>query len=156
MKLALVTDAWTPQVNGVVQTLSHTIAELRLLGMQVEVFSSEGRLTVPCPGYPEIRLAVLAARRLRARLRDFGPDALHIATARGKTLLLCSSGSGVTCLADLTEQAASKPPEPTFAETLEAAKPFESAAIERPIAEPASLQLEDIEAAISRAKRLVA
>ena len=54
MKILLVTDAWTPQVNGVVRTLKETIRHLELFGHRVEVISPEGFFTIPCPTYPEI------------------------------------------------------------------------------------------------------
>jgi 1,2-diacylglycerol 3-alpha-glucosyltransferase/glucuronosyltransferase len=80
MKLALVTDAWFPQTNGVVRTLATTVEYLQAHGVQVEVFSPQGFRTVPCPTYPEIRLALFAGRALARRLDEFGPDAIHIAT----------------------------------------------------------------------------
>ena len=58
MKLALVSDAWAPQVNGVVRTLEATVAELEARGHQVQRITPDGFRTVPCPGDPEIRLAV--------------------------------------------------------------------------------------------------
>lgn len=80
MRIAIVTDAWAPQVNGVVQTLGRTIEGLRQLGHEVQAFTANGRTTVPCPGYPEIALAVLPGRWLGRAIDDFAPDALHIAT----------------------------------------------------------------------------
>lgn len=80
MKIAIVTDAWEPQVNGVVRTLKMTARELTLLGHQVEVISPQGFRNVPCPTYPDIRLA-LATRGMVARQLDaIAPDCLHIAT----------------------------------------------------------------------------
>jgi glycosyltransferase involved in cell wall biosynthesis len=80
MKLAIVTDAWEPQVNGVVTTLTRTRAELERLGHAVAVVSPSGFRTVPCPTYPEIRLALLPRRRLEASLAELEPDAVHVAT----------------------------------------------------------------------------
>lgn len=81
MKIAICTDAWSPQVNGVVTTLSRTCEELRKAGHEVEVFSpSSGFLTFPLPSYPEIRLAFMPRRRLGKLLDAFAPDAVHIAT----------------------------------------------------------------------------
>lgn len=80
MKIVIVTDAWEPQVNGVVRTLKMTTRELTLLGHQVEVISPQGFRNVPCPTYPDIRLA-LATRSMVARQLDaIVPDCLHIAT----------------------------------------------------------------------------
>ncbi len=80
MKLALVTDAWLPQVNGVVRTLGHTVREMSAAGHQVDVISPEGFRTVPCPTYPEIRLSLFPGRELGRRLDEIAPDAVHIAT----------------------------------------------------------------------------
>jgi glycosyltransferase involved in cell wall biosynthesis len=79
MNILLVTDAWAPQVNGVVRTLERTRDSLTELGHRVTVLSPAGR-TLPCPGYPEIRLA-LRPRKLICRAMAGGPfDAVHIAT----------------------------------------------------------------------------
>ena len=80
MKLAIVTDAWEPQVNGVVTTLSRTRAELERSGHSVTVVSPSEFRTVPCPTYPEIRLALLPSRKLAASLDALEPDAVHVAT----------------------------------------------------------------------------
>lgn len=80
MKIALVSDAWTPQTNGVVKTLRMTVAGLHEMGHEVEIFHSGLFRTQACPGYPEIRLALLPYRQLAARLDQFQPDTVHIAT----------------------------------------------------------------------------
>lgn len=80
MKIALVTDAWMPQVNGVVTTLVELVRELRAAGHRVEVVEPGQFRTRPCPGYAGIDLAVAPARLLAARLDGFVPDAIHLAT----------------------------------------------------------------------------
>jgi glycosyltransferase involved in cell wall biosynthesis len=80
MKIAIATDAWSPQINGVVTTLQHTAAALEKLGHEVRVFSPQGHRTIPCPTYPEIRLALWPGKRLAAALGSFAPDAIHVAT----------------------------------------------------------------------------
>lgn len=80
MKIVIVSDAWYPQVNGVVRTLDTTASELRRLGHDVLMITPELFRTVPCPTYPEIRLALFPKHRIRRLLDDFGPDAIHIAT----------------------------------------------------------------------------
>jgi glycosyltransferase involved in cell wall biosynthesis len=80
MRLALVTDAWDPQVNGVVSTLRQTLATLESLGVDCLRISPEGFRSFPCPTYPEIRLAWAAGPTVAARLDRFNPDAIHIAT----------------------------------------------------------------------------
>ena len=80
MRLALVTDAWHPQINGVVRTLTRLSEELARRGHEVRVFSPDLFMTVPCPGYSEIRLAMLPGRKLAGLIEAYGPDAIHIAT----------------------------------------------------------------------------
>lgn len=80
MKVMIVTDAWSPQVNGVVRTLTTTRREMQAMGHQVEILSPLEFRTLPCPTYPDIRLSVLPAKGVRRRIRDYAPDALHIAT----------------------------------------------------------------------------
>lgn len=80
MRVLIVTDAWAPQVNGVVVTLEHTIAGLRSFGHDVHVVSPQGFRTIPMPSYPEIRLAVGAGGEVARRIDAIAPDALHIAT----------------------------------------------------------------------------
>ena len=81
MKILLVTDAWHPQMNGVVRTLDTTVGILRERGHAVEVIApSDGYRTFPLPTYPDIRLAPFAARDVRRRMIAFGPEAVHIAT----------------------------------------------------------------------------
>ena len=79
-RIAIVSDAWQPQVNGVVRTLSMVAGELRTMGHVVEVFGPDRFRTVPCPTYAEIRLAVLPGRRLAQMLEAFMPMVLHVAT----------------------------------------------------------------------------
>jgi glycosyltransferase involved in cell wall biosynthesis len=80
MRILIVTDAWEPQVNGVVRTLKSTRRELQAMGHTVEMLTPLEFRTVPCPTYPEIRLSLFARRRVARRIREFGPQALHIAT----------------------------------------------------------------------------
>lgn len=80
MKLLIVTDAWTPQVNGVVRSIQYTVREAEALGHAVELLTPEGFATLPCPTYPDIRLSLFPGRRVAARIDAAAPDALHIAT----------------------------------------------------------------------------
>ena len=80
MHIAIVSDAWFPQINGVVRTLSRVQQELQGLGHRVTVISPDLFANLPCPTYPEIRLAVLPGRRVRRRLDEMRPHAIHIAT----------------------------------------------------------------------------
>ncbi len=81
MKILLVTDAWHPQINGVVRTLDKTVSNLRDRGHEVEVIApGDGYFTLPLPTYPDIRLAPFAYNDVKKRMLNFGPEAIHIAT----------------------------------------------------------------------------
>ncbi len=80
LKVLIVTDAWKPQVNGVVTTLEMLGRELKALGHEVRYATPQGRFSVPLPTYPEIRLAIFPRQGLEKIIRDFAPDAVHIAT----------------------------------------------------------------------------
>ena len=81
MRIMLVTDAWEPQVNGVVRTLSRVVRECREMGHEVDVIApSDGFRTMPLPTYPEIKLAIGARKEVERRFQAFEPDAIHIAT----------------------------------------------------------------------------
>ena len=82
MKIAIVTNAWYPQINGVVRTLTKTREGLEALGHEVLMITPESFRTIPCPTYPEIRLSVFPGRVVSSRLRNFGADHLHIGGAR--------------------------------------------------------------------------
>jgi glycosyltransferase involved in cell wall biosynthesis len=80
MRILLATDAWEPQVNGVVRTLTRIVAELREMGDEVEVISPDQFPTFPLPTYPEIKLAVGAYEKVQELFKSFEPEAIHIAT----------------------------------------------------------------------------
>lgn len=80
MKIALVTDAWAPQVNGVVTTLVELVRELRAAGHAVEVLHPGLFRTRPCPGYAGIDLAIRPGAEVARRLDALAPDAIHLAT----------------------------------------------------------------------------
>ncbi|MEM8546985.1 MAG: glycosyltransferase family 1 protein [Pseudomonadota bacterium] len=80
MKIANVTDAWHPQTNGVVTTLSRTCEVLNRTGYEMRMFTPQPYKTIPCPSYPEIRLSLFAGRHLRRELEAFNPDSIHIST----------------------------------------------------------------------------
>jgi glycosyltransferase involved in cell wall biosynthesis len=75
-----VTDAWYPQVNGVVRTLEYTARELRRRGVRVEFLTPQPFRTVPIPTYPDIRLALTTDRTVRRMIDAFACDHMHIAT----------------------------------------------------------------------------
>ncbi|MDB5489964.1 MAG: alpha-mannosyltransferase [Reyranella sp.] len=80
MRIAIVTDAWRPQINGVVRTLETVARLLRAEGHEVEVFGPDRFRTLPCPTYPEIRLSLFPSARLSHMLKLFAPDAIHLVT----------------------------------------------------------------------------
>ena len=80
MRIAIVTDAWLPQVNGVVRSLSSTVEVLRSRGREVMLITPDEFRSVPCPTYPEIRLALGCGKGVAERLEAFCPDAVHLAT----------------------------------------------------------------------------
>ena len=80
MKILIVTDAWDPQVNGVVRTLKSTRRELEKMGHTVDLLTPLEFKTIPCPTYPEIRLSLNPKRLVAQRIRDSAPQAIHIAT----------------------------------------------------------------------------
>ena len=80
MRILLATDAWEPQVNGVVRTLTKVMAELRAMGHEVDVVSPDQFPTFPLPTYPEIKLAIGAYEPVQERFKSFEPEAIHIAT----------------------------------------------------------------------------
>ncbi len=78
-RLALVTDAWKPQTNGVVVTLTRLVKSLEAKGIEVRVIAPDGHRTLPLPSYPEIRVACNPWKAI-PRIQDFQPDAIHVAT----------------------------------------------------------------------------
>ena len=80
MKLVLITDAWQPQVNGVVTTLVELVREMEKLGHDVEIIHPGLFNTRPCPGYSGIDLAINPKKKIAVLLKDIQADVIHIAT----------------------------------------------------------------------------
>jgi glycosyltransferase involved in cell wall biosynthesis len=80
MRILVATDAWEPQVNGVVRTLTRVVAELKAMGHTVEVISPDQFKTFPLPTYPEIKVAIGVYEPVQERFKAFEPEAIHIAT----------------------------------------------------------------------------
>jgi glycosyltransferase involved in cell wall biosynthesis len=80
MRILLATDAWEPQVNGVVRTLTRVAAELKAMGHTVEVVHPEQFKTFPLPTYPEIKVAIGVYEPVQERFKAFEPEAIHVAT----------------------------------------------------------------------------
>jgi glycosyltransferase involved in cell wall biosynthesis len=80
MRVLIATDAWHPQVNGVVRTLTSLAQTARALGVTVEFLTPEGFPGVPLPTYPGLRIALPRRRQIAQRIEAAKPDAIHIAT----------------------------------------------------------------------------
>lgn len=80
MRILIATDAWSPQVNGVVRTLTALIAELRQRGHHVTALTPEGRRSLPLPFYTEIGLTRVTAKEIGREIDEARPDAIHIVT----------------------------------------------------------------------------
>ncbi len=80
MRILIATDAWYPQINGVLRTLQSLAATARGLGAKIEFLTPEGFRSFALPTYPDIRCAIPSAREIARRIEEAAPDALHIAT----------------------------------------------------------------------------
>src|SRR6204780_5474663 len=80
MRVLVATDAWAPQVNGVVRTLTSLARTARSLGVDIEFLSPDGFTTFPVPTYPGLRLAFPGRRQIAQRIEKTKPDAIHVAT----------------------------------------------------------------------------
>ncbi|MBB3390249.1 glycosyltransferase involved in cell wall biosynthesis [Rhizobium sp. BK275] len=79
-RLVIVTDAWHPQVNGVVRSIENTNRELAKMGVEVSMVTPERFASIPCPTYPEIRLSIAWYRRVARKIEKHNPSYVHIAT----------------------------------------------------------------------------
>ncbi len=80
MRVMIATDAWQPQVNGVVRTLESLTASLRGFEVEVEILTPVGFRSVPVPTYPSLRIAIPDRAKIVSRIEAFQPDSIHIAT----------------------------------------------------------------------------
>jgi glycosyltransferase involved in cell wall biosynthesis len=81
MRVLIATDAWHPQINGVVRTLTSLARSARPLGVTMDFLTPEGFPSLPVPTYPGLRLALPSPARIAQRIEQASPDAIHIATA---------------------------------------------------------------------------
>ncbi|MFD1696599.1 glycosyltransferase family 4 protein [Roseibium aestuarii] len=88
--ILIVTDAWHPQINGVVRSLERTAQELVRMGVRVEFLTPGAFYTLPCPTYPEIRLSLAHRGMVRRAIDRFACEHLHIATEGPLGLLAAS------------------------------------------------------------------
>lgn len=80
MRVFIATDAWRPQINGVVRTIENVVEQLEAAGHGVRTLTPEGRRTAALPSYPEIRLAWLSQKEITKEMTDFRPDHVHVST----------------------------------------------------------------------------
>jgi glycosyltransferase involved in cell wall biosynthesis len=80
MRLVIITDAWLPQVNGVVRTHQALQAELLKKDIPVHFITPLDFKTIPCPSYPEIELSLFPYRKMKRLIKAFSPCAIHIST----------------------------------------------------------------------------
>lgn len=80
MRVLIATDAWHPQINGVVRTLLSTAKSMRALGHEVAFLTPEGFRSVPLPSYPGLRVALPGRRAIARRIEAVDPDTIHVAT----------------------------------------------------------------------------
>jgi len=81
VRILIISDAWKPQINGVVRTYEHIIEELVPLGHIIKVIGpADFPLRMPMPGYAEIELVINPYGRLKRMAEEFKPEAIHIAT----------------------------------------------------------------------------
>src|SRR5262245_54585525 len=80
MRVLIATDAWHPQINGVVRTLTSLAASAGKLGVDLEFLSPQGFASLPLPTYPDLRIALPGRFEIARRIQAAEPDAIHIAT----------------------------------------------------------------------------
>src|ERR1700689_2884862 len=80
MRILIATDAWHPQVNGVVRTLTSLAHSASALGAEISFLTPDGFTSFALPTYPGLRIALPNRREISARIEKAGPDAIHIAT----------------------------------------------------------------------------
>ena len=80
MRILIATDAWHPQVNGVVRTLTSLARSAAVLGTNVDFLTPDGFPSLPVPTYPGLRFALPNQREIARRIEEVAPDAIHIAT----------------------------------------------------------------------------
>jgi hypothetical protein len=79
-RILIITDAWLPQVNGVVRSIEVLVREAPALGVEIEILAADGFRTVTLPTYPQLRVAVTRPDAVRRRIEELQPDFIHIAT----------------------------------------------------------------------------
>ena len=110
MRILIATDAWHPQVNGVVRTLTSLARSASALGAEIDFLTPDGFPSVGVPTYPGLRVALPNRREIARRIEAASPDAIHIATEgpigwavraycrrRGRTVFRAAAGDVADC-----------------------------------------------------------
>jgi hypothetical protein len=79
-RILIITDAWLPQINGVVRSIEALVREAPALGVEIKVLAANEFRTVPLPTYPQVRVAVTRPGEVGRRIEKLKPDFIHIAT----------------------------------------------------------------------------
>lgn len=79
-RILIITDAWLPQVNGVVRSIQALVREAPALGVEIEVLAANEFRTIPLPTYSQVRVALTRPGAVRRRIEELNPDFIHIAT----------------------------------------------------------------------------
>ena len=79
-RILIITDAWLPQINGVVRSIEALVREAPALGVEIKILAANEFRTVPLPTYPQVRVAVTRPGAVRRRIEKLKPDFIHIAT----------------------------------------------------------------------------
>src|SRR3979411_3451130 len=80
MRILIATDAWRPQVNGVVRTLTSLARSASTQGAEIEFLTPDGFPSMALPTYPGLRVALPNRREIARRIEAASPDAIHVAT----------------------------------------------------------------------------
>jgi hypothetical protein len=77
-RILIITDAWLPQINGVVRSIQALVREVPALGVEIKILAANEFRTVPLPSYPQVRVAVTRPGAVLRRIEKLKPDFIHI------------------------------------------------------------------------------
>jgi glycosyltransferase involved in cell wall biosynthesis len=80
MRILIATDAWHPQVNGVVRTLTMMAEAAKSFGVNVGFLTPQSFRTFAMPSYPDLRVALPGGAKIAHLIAQARPDSIHIAT----------------------------------------------------------------------------
>jgi hypothetical protein len=93
MRILIATDAWHPQVNGVVRTLTSLARSVSSLDGEISFLTPDGFPSLGVPTYPGLRVALPNRREIARRIEQASPEAIHIATAAGRYVPIAEGAS---------------------------------------------------------------